>query len=93
VVHEGGETGGGATPLMDATIGLEKFTNKEKPSLTRQFLRRDTRGKAREDEKDKEEGSGVDPFLPTYVYDAMKEKRQFINVRVRSCIRVEAYCH
>ncbi|KAF8495926.1 hypothetical protein F5888DRAFT_1924941 [Russula emetica] len=29
-----------------------------------------------EDEKEKEDGDGTDPFLPTYVYDAMKEKRR-----------------
>jgi ubiquitin carboxyl-terminal hydrolase 10 len=91
---ERGEAVGGAKPLMDATIRfLDEFAYKDKSFLTQQFLRQATRSKASEGEEDKEEGGGVDPFLPTYVYDAMKEKRQFINMRVRFCVRVEAYCY
>jgi hypothetical protein len=54
-----GETGGGATPLVDATI---------------RFF----------DEEEKKEIMAVDSFEPTYMYDAMKEKRQLKDYWVRS---------
>jgi ubiquitin carboxyl-terminal hydrolase 10 len=84
--REGGETGTAATPLMNATVRfLDEFAYKEKSSLTQQFLPRVSRGDAREAEKDAEENGVVDRLIPTYVFDAMKEKRQFINVKIRSC--------
>ncbi|KAF8471374.1 hypothetical protein DFH94DRAFT_674372 [Russula ochroleuca] len=80
--REGGETDGGATPLIDATVRfLDEFTHKEKLSPTHQFLQQATRGKVREDEHGKKEDDGVHPFLSTYVFDAMKKKRQFITIR------------
>jgi ubiquitin carboxyl-terminal hydrolase 10 len=89
---EGVETGGGATPLVDATVRfLDEFTHKEKLSPTHQFLQQATRGKVREDEHGKKEDDGVHPFLSTYVFDAMKKKRQFITIRVRSCAHVIAF--
>jgi hypothetical protein len=56
------------------------------------FLLQATRGNGREDEKNMEVNSGVDPFIPMCVYDAMKETRQFIDVRVCSCARSPAPC-
>jgi len=74
---EGQRAGDIPIPLVDATIRLlGEFVYKEKPSLTQQSLQRAEEGMAREDEKEKEDGDGTDPFLPTYVYDAMKEKRR-----------------
>ncbi|KAF8471454.1 hypothetical protein DFH94DRAFT_674474 [Russula ochroleuca] len=75
--REGGETGGGVSPLVDATVRfLDEFAYKEK-SLTHQA----TRGKVKEDEDVKNEGEGVHSFLSTDVYDALKQKRQFIIMR------------
>lgn len=93
--REGGETGRAATPLMNATIRfLDEFAYKEKSSLTHPFLLQVTRGNTREDEENTEVNGGVDRFIPRYVYDAMKEKRQLINVRVRSRARIlVAFCH
>jgi ubiquitin carboxyl-terminal hydrolase 10 len=72
------------TPLVDATVRfLEEFVREEKPSSTQQPLQQAARGKARE-EDEKEEDDGVDSFVPTYVYDALKEKKRFDNMRVRS---------
>jgi hypothetical protein len=86
--REGGETGGGVSPLVDATVRfLDEFAYKEK-SLTHQA----TRGKVKEDEDVKNEGEGVHSFLSTDVYDALKQKRQFIIMRVRSCAHV-ALCY
>jgi hypothetical protein len=34
----------------------------------------------------KKEDDVTEPFTPTYVYDAMKEKRQFKSILVRSCV-------
>lgn len=89
--HEGGKTGGDATPLMDAMVSfLEKFAYKENSSL---LCATRGKGKARENEGEKEDDDRVDPLIPTEVYDAVKGKRQFIDVRVRSCVRAVAFCH
>ena len=78
--REGGETIGDATPLIDATVGfLGEFAYKEKSSLTHQTAR----GKRKED-------GGVNSFPSTEVYDALKEKRQFIFMSVRFCAHVMA---
>ena len=90
--REGGETGRGATPLIDATIRfLDEFSYK-KSSPAHKFLKQAESGKVEKNEDGKGEDAGVHPFLSTYVYDAMKEKRQFIN-RVRYCMYVLAFCH
>ena len=88
------ETGGSTTPLIDATVRYrDEFSYKMKSSPTQQFQQQVSRGKAREKKKEKEVNDGADSFIPTYVYDAMKEKGQFINVSIRSCARVVAFCH
>jgi hypothetical protein len=79
-VEGGPATGGGATPLVDATVRFfEEFMNKEK-APTGQV----TGGKPREGIGAKKEPDAVDPFEPTYIYDAMKEKRKFKRLLVRS---------
>ena len=79
---EGGTvTGGGATPLVDATVRFfEEFMNKEEPPPTRQAAD----GKPREGGEAKKELNVVDSFEPTYIYDAMKEKRKLKGLLVRS---------
>ncbi|KAH9998276.1 hypothetical protein BJV77DRAFT_743795 [Russula vinacea] len=66
------ETGRGATPLVDATVRFSK-----------EFIFKDNEpsqqvagGKPREDKEAKKEHNAVDSFKPTYMYDAMNEKRQ-----------------
>lgn len=79
---EGQGRGDGATPLVDATVKfLEEFVYEEKKPLPTQQV---SRGKAKEEEEKKEE-EGVDSFMPTYVYDAMKEKKRFDTMRVCFC--------
>jgi len=79
---EGQDSGNDATPLVDATVKLlEDFVYEEKKPLPTQ-QQQGSRSKAREEEEKKEEG--VDSFMPTYVYDAMKEKKRFDNMRVCS---------
>ena len=81
--EESQESGGGATPLVDATVRLlEEFVYEEKKPLPTQ-QQQGSRSKAREEEEKKEE-EGVDSFMPTYVYDAMKEKKRFDHMRVCS---------
>jgi ubiquitin carboxyl-terminal hydrolase 10 len=83
--REGGETGGGTTPLVDATVKFfEEFMFLEEPPSTQQ-LQLAAGGKPREDEEAKKEHDAVDPFEPMYMYDAMKEKRQLRNLLV--CFR------
>jgi Ubiquitin carboxyl-terminal hydrolase len=41
----------------------------------------------------KKEDDGTEPFTPMYVYDAMKEKRQFKSMLVRSCAQVALSCY
>ena len=74
-------TGGSATPLVDATVRFfEEFIFKEESTPTQQPPQQD----AREDEEQKEEQNAANSFEPTYLYDAMKEKRQLKNLLVRS---------
>jgi ubiquitin carboxyl-terminal hydrolase 10 len=81
---DGRESGGGSTPLVDATVRfLEEFVYEEKKASPVQQPQQAARGKAKEEEEEKKEGEGVDSFIPTYVYDAMKEKKRFDNMRVR----------
>ncbi|KAF8471370.1 hypothetical protein DFH94DRAFT_637165 [Russula ochroleuca] len=69
----GPETGDGATPLVDAMVKFfEEFTIEEKGPLPQPAAG----GKEREDEEAKKVHNSVDSFEPTYVYDAMKEKKQ-----------------
>jgi ubiquitin carboxyl-terminal hydrolase 10 len=82
---EGQGRGDGATPLVDATVKLlEEFVHEDKKPLPTPTPTQVSRGKAKEEEEKKEE-EGVDSFMPTYVYDAMKEKKRFDNMRV--CFR------
>jgi hypothetical protein len=76
----------GATPLVDATIRFfEEFLFNEKESPPTQLPPREaTRGKSREDEEGKGGNKVMGSFEPTYMYDAMKEKRQLKRLLVRS---------
>jgi ubiquitin carboxyl-terminal hydrolase 10 len=79
------ETYDSTTPLVDAMARLfEEFMFKEKePPPTRQPLQQVTLGKTREDEESEKEHNAVISFEPTYMYDAMKGKRQLDNLLVR----------
>ena len=86
------ETGGGATPLVDATVRFFKeFMDDEDSPSTQQQSQPATGGTSRVDEDKK--GDNVDSFEPTYMYDAMKKKRQFNTLLVRSRANVAALCH
>ena len=74
------ETGGGATPLLDATMRfLKEFIVQELPSTQEQS--QPNTGGTLTAEKEK---NFVDSFEPMYMYDAMKEKRQLKRLLVRS---------
>jgi ubiquitin carboxyl-terminal hydrolase 10 len=82
---EGGEAAEHVTPLIDTTVRfLNEFAYKEKLSVTHQVAR----GELEEDGKKGDDG--IHSLLSTHVYDAMKEKRQFI-MRVRSCVHLAAF--
>ena len=91
----GPETGSGATPLVDATVRFfEEFMFKdEELPTTQQSLQLTARGKQREDEEEKKENKVVDSFEPTYMYDAMKEKRQLNILLVRSHAHDALFCY
>lgn len=78
-----GQGSGSATLLVDATVRfLEEFVYEEKmPSPTRQPQQQTGNVNAKEENDEKKEDDGVDSFIPTYVYDAMKEKKRFDNMR------------
>ena len=77
----GPETSGSATPLVDATIRFcKEFMSKDKGSPPPQ---QDARGKPGEDEEAKKEHDAADSFEPTYMYDAMKEKKPLGSLLVR----------
>jgi ubiquitin carboxyl-terminal hydrolase 10 len=92
---EGQGTGGSATLLVDATVRfLEEFVYEEKRPLPTQQSRQLTRNvNAKEEDDEKKEDDGVDSFIPTYVYDAMKERKRFDNMRVRPRAHVASFCY
>ena len=77
--------GGGATPLVDATVrSFKEFMNKEKrPPPTQQPLRQAAGGKPKEDEEAKNAPNSVDLFELTYIFDVMKEKTKLKRLLVR----------
>jgi hypothetical protein len=91
------ETGGGATPLVDATMRFfEEFTFKEKePPSTQQPPQHSPGGTSREDEEKEKDNSVVDSFEPTYLFDAMKdsESMQLKTLLVGSRAHVTPFCH
>jgi ubiquitin carboxyl-terminal hydrolase 10 len=72
------DTRGGATPLVDATVRFfEEFMFKQNEPPPMQKPPQQAAGEEqREGEEAKKEHSSVDSLKPTYMYDAMKEKRQ-----------------
>ena len=87
------EPGGCATPLVDAMIRFfdEFVFRDEKPPPTQQTLQQPdtTKGKAKEGEGEVEKKDNIinkimDSFEPTYLYEAMKEKRQLKHLLVRT---------
>jgi len=89
------ETGGSATPLVDATVRFfEEFTSKEKvPLSTQQPSQHTPGGTSREDEEKEKDNGVVDSFEPTYLYDVMKESRLLENLLVGCRIHVAPFCH
>jgi hypothetical protein len=80
--REGGETGGGATPLVDATVKFfEEFMVTEKEQPLQQAAGR----KTRKDEGAEKEHTAADFFEPIFMYDAMQQKRNLITLLV--CFR------
>ena len=78
------ETGGSPTPLVDATVRFfQEFIVEEVSPSTQQQSKPATGGTPRADEE-KEDDNVVGSFEPTYMYDAMKEKRQLKPLLVRS---------
>ena len=65
-----------ATPLVDATIQFLKEFVPDPPATSNDPK---AKGKEREDDAFDE----LESFIPTYVYDAMKEKKRFANMIVR----------
>jgi hypothetical protein len=85
------ETGGGATPLVDATARFFKEYMFEKKEAHPQ--QQAATGKPREDEEEKKESKVVDSIEPLYMYDAMKEKRRLKQLLVRSRLRDVLFCY
>jgi hypothetical protein len=76
----------GVMPLVDATTRfIGEFLVEEKESPPMQRPPRQVLGETREDEEKKGHNT-LDPFDPTYMYDAMKEKRQLKDFLVRFCV-------
>lgn len=93
--REGQGTDGSATLLVDATVRfLEEFVYEEKIPLPTQQSQQQQRGNIKTEEGDeKKEDDGVYSFIPTYVYDAMKEKKRFDNMRVRPPAYIAPFCY
>ena len=88
------QTGGGVTPLVDATVRFSKeFMIEEESPSTQQQSQPAAGRTSRAADEEKKYDIVVDSFEPTYLYDAMKEKRQLIPLLVRSCAHVVASCY
>jgi ubiquitin carboxyl-terminal hydrolase 10 len=69
------------TPLVDAVVSfLKEFVIEEEKKPTQTGGR--GHGKGKEIDREEQEETVIDSFLPTYVYDATKENRRFDNMRV-----------
>lgn len=92
---EGQGTDASTTLLVDATARfLEEFVYEEKlPLPTQQSQQQTGKVNMKEEGGGKKEDDGVDSFIPTYVYDAMKEKKRFDNMRVRPRAHVAFFCY
>jgi hypothetical protein len=87
------ETGGGATPLVDATARfLTEFLAEEESPSTQQQSQPAAVGTSRAGEEKKDDNV-TDSFEPTYLYDVMKGKRQLKPLLVRSRAHVAASCY
>jgi hypothetical protein len=87
------ETEDGARPLVDATMRFFKeLIVEEEPHSTQQQSQPATGGTSRVDEEKKGEDV-FSSFEPTYLYDAMKEKRQLKPFLVRFCAHIAASCY
>jgi Family of unknown function (DUF6535) len=81
------EIDGGVIPLVDATTRfIGEFLVKEKESPPIQQPPRQVAGETRREDEEKKEHNALDTFDPTYMYDAMKEKRQLKDFLVRFCV-------
>jgi hypothetical protein len=90
---EDGETGGHATPLVDATARfLEEFTSKEEPPPARQPPQPGEGRASGEDEEKGKEKNVMGSFEPTYLYDAMNENIQLKALLVRCYAYVSVLC-
>ena len=88
------EISGCRTPLVDAMLRFfEEFMYKEEPPPIQLPPEQDAGGEPREDEEEKRETKVVDSFKPTYMYDAMKEKRQLNEFLVRSRPQDVPFCY
>jgi ubiquitin carboxyl-terminal hydrolase 10 len=81
----GPEIGGGMTPLVDATVRFfEDYTFKEKELPSTQLPQRVAGENLKGDGEEGKFDKVVDSFEWTYMYDAMKDKRQLKDLLVRS---------
>ncbi|KAI0267252.1 hypothetical protein BGY98DRAFT_1180882 [Russula aff. rugulosa BPL654] len=72
----GPETGGGTTPLVDATVRFFKEFMVEESASTQRQSQPATGRTSRAADEEKKDNNVADSFEPRYLYDAMKEKRQ-----------------
>ena len=87
------ETGGGATPLVDAMVKLlDEFVHKEELSVTQRSQQNAEKGEERRNEEGKKEHNVAGSFNPRYMYDAMKEKRQLKTLLVCSRNQDAPFC-
>ena len=84
------ETGGGATPLVDATMRFFKEFIVQESSSSMQEQLQPAFGGTSTTEEEKKHDNLADSFEPTYMYDAIKEKRQLKPLLVRSHAHVAA---
>jgi ubiquitin carboxyl-terminal hydrolase 10 len=84
------ETGGSSTPLVDATVRFFKeFMVQEDSPSTQQLSQLAACGTSTVDDEKKDD----DSLEPTYLYDAMREKRQLRPLLVCSRALVMTSCY
>jgi ubiquitin carboxyl-terminal hydrolase 10 len=83
-------TGGGATPLVDATMRFFEESVFEEKEPAQRLPERAARGDFEEKRKDVKV---VGAFEPMYLYDAMKEKSQLKDLLVRSRDEDAPFCY
>ena len=78
---------------LASAIAIPVWAQQSQPSDESSQQSQPAAGRALRADEEKKDDHVVDSFEPTYLFDAMKEKRQLKHLLVRSHTHLAASCH